>query len=175
MMSVWTVVTGLFLTLALVGCDTRRYSGGPEDGGGIPSLCTSTRVCADRLDCEDGERCNTALPEPVCQAVRCGTLGSACSEADLCAGELVCIGSVCQEGSRAFALCIDGCERCDDTPECFAHCEDLQAMYEDVRPDAEASGCLAELDAALECLADAYCRDSIDCDLESYRLGECTP
>lgn len=70
-------------------------SGGGGDGGSGAG-CVTTTVCANSAkDCAAGQRCNTALNPPVCQALYCGAGGSVCagdSADDLCASR------VCQSG-----------------------------------------------------------------------------
>ncbi len=72
-------------------------SGAGSDGGTV-SGCVTQTVCANSLkDCAAGQRCNTALNPPVCQALYCGATGSPCggdSLNDLCASRM-CTGGVC--------------------------------------------------------------------------------
>src|SRR5687768_8625371 len=52
-----------------------------------PAQCVAQAPpCIEQLDCTGaaGTRCNTALDLPVCQTIRCGAEGSACSEDALC-------------------------------------------------------------------------------------------
>lgn len=73
-------------------------SGAGGDGGTGAGGCVTQTVCANSAkDCAAGQRCNTALNPPVCQALYCGAEGTPCagdSANDLCASRM-CTASVC--------------------------------------------------------------------------------
>lgn len=144
--------------VVLAACDGRGMAPGGDGGSPpVPMGCVSTQLCADRLDCADGERCNTALAEPVCQRIRCGTEGSACSDDALCADGLSCFRDVCDSHSPTTwceeQACAGGIEAGCVSPDtdCAAVCELEAANYESDRRIAASAGCLAEFDALNDC------------------------
>lgn len=118
----------------------------------VPAECLPGNIpCVTQEDCTAaaGTRCNTALAEPMCQTIRCGTEGTACSDHAHCAQGMfcqpdrcgactpmpedsVCVDGqvVCQEGlARCGLLCVDlqsdprHCGDCNVPVPDFGHCE----------------------------------------------------
>ena len=91
----------LFVAPVLVapGCRSAANGAGLPSEVTPPQECLTDVPCVDPIDCagEPGTRCNLAMDEPMCQEIRCGTVGSQCSEDALCASGLECLGRACRD------------------------------------------------------------------------------
>lgn len=174
----------LFL-LGLGGCESRTSRDlGPwvhVDGGTAapPSGCASTRICADRLDCEDGERCNTALATPVCQTILCGTVGTACSETVLCTEGLSCLVRACtdpRDTRDPVASCEQGCQRCGrgTEAECAVDCAQFRMDYDSLYVSAAENGCVDPLDGFFRCIAEDPTCGEMTCQAEFDAFVACS-
>ena len=85
----------------------------------VSTDCLTDVVCASSdKDCSMGQRCNTALSTPRCQAIYCGANGSVCGDdvgdaQNLCASK-ACVGGECAASDGfgcdvrgSFHLCYD--------------------------------------------------------------------
>jgi Stigma-specific protein, Stig1 len=64
-----------------------------------------SNACTKEGDCANGFRCNTALAEPTCQAIRCGDIATLCSSADVCANGMQCHKEQCNPCNFCGDLC----------------------------------------------------------------------
>lgn len=150
----------------------------------VSEECTGTR-CGLDSDCAAGERCNLALPEPACQRLECGEVGSICGncnssdsnceeprlpiESALCAQGLDCIplGSlaVCSQDRPGLGDVCDqrgdlSVDPCPDGSFCSNGAEGEPVRLGSVAPTCVRNGTLG---VGAECERDSQCADSNSC------------
>jgi hypothetical protein len=109
-----------------------------------PAGCITEALCAETLDCQQGERCNRTLSPPRCQKLYCAKEGEACDPdhgSDLCEGGLDCI-----TGDESLCLlCEPGCEgKLCGTDACGRSCGECSGVQEECIND----GCVCMPDCA---------------------------
>lgn len=159
-----------FLSMAaisVVGCGSSEGGGGGSgEGGSSTGSAPAGAPCEEDADCEQGERCNAALDEPTCAAIRSVVEGDACSDSDLCDDDGECIEEAC---AAPGSLEEDASCRLTAT-NCGAHCiginavcaEGLTCLGGECGPrSGEGSPCDGSDDDADD--PDGDCRDGLRC------------